>query len=80
MYRDSRIVVIWILIVLLLGLAACGQQTANPSSTEYLLAATPANPINAVCDACDQATLASALTQEKNNADNQAAATALALA
>ena len=74
MHRDSRIVAIWIL--LLLGLAACGQQTANPSSTEYLLAATPANPINAVCDACDQATLASALTQEKNYADNQAAATA----
>ncbi len=74
MHRDSRIVAIWIL--LLLGLAACGQQAANPSSTEYLLAATPANPINAVCDACDQATLASALTQEKNYADNQAAATA----
>ena len=28
------------------------------------------------CEACAQATLAAALTQEKNNADNQAAATA----
>ena len=29
-----------------------------------------------LCEACDQATLAAALTQDKNNADNQAAATA----
>jgi hypothetical protein len=31
---------------------------------------------NALCEACDQATLAVALTQDKNNADNRAAATA----
>jgi cobalamin biosynthesis Mg chelatase CobN len=30
----------------------------------------------ALCEACDQATLAAALTQEQNSADNQAAATA----
>jgi hypothetical protein len=29
-----------------------------------------------LCEACDQATLAAALTQDKNNADNEAAATA----
>ena len=31
---------------------------------------------SAICEACDQATLAVALTQDKNNADNQSAATA----
>ena len=36
---------------------------------------TPAQ-VSAPCEACDQATLASALTQEKNNTDNQAASTA----
>ena len=59
---------------MLLILPACYAQTATPSSAEFLLA-TPAQA-RAPCEACDQATLAVALTQEKNNADNQAAATA----
>ena len=47
--------------------------TSTPSSTELLVA--PVQP-TALCEACAQATLAVALTQEKNNADYQAAATA----
>ena len=43
--------------------------------TGELLIATSAQ-ISAPCEACAQATLAAALTQQKNNADNQAAATA----
>jgi len=58
----------------LLILPACYAQTATPSPADLLLA-TPAQA-SAACEACDQATLAVALTQEKNNADNQAAATA----
>ena len=59
---------------MLLILPACYAQTMTPSPADLLLA-TPAQAI-AACEACDQATLAMALTQEKNNADNQAAATA----
>ena len=40
-----------------------------------MLLSTPAQT-DVPCEACAQATLAAALTQEKNNADNQAAATA----
>ena len=47
--------------------------TSTPSSTGLLVA--PVQP-TALCEACAQATLAVALTQEKNNADYQAAATA----
>jgi len=54
-------------------LTACIPQTATPSAAEMLLV-TP--QINAVCDACDHATLVAALTQEKQNTANQAAATA----
>lgn len=59
---------------MLLILSACSTVTSTPSAAQLLLI-TPAQT-NAVCDACDQATLAAALTREKNNTDNQAAATA----
>ena len=50
--------------------------TVTPSALEKeMLLATPALA-DAPCEACDQATLAAALTQQKNSADNQAAATA----
>jgi hypothetical protein len=50
--------------------------TVTPSTLgQEMSLATPAQLI-VPCEACAQATLAVALTQEKNNADNQAAATA----
>jgi hypothetical protein len=63
-----------LVLVLLTLLAACGTQPATPFAAEMLLG-TPAQS-GAPCEACAQATLAAALTQEKHNADNQAAATA----
>lgn len=59
--------------ILLLILSACYSQTPTPTPYELLLAP---QGVGALCEACDQATLAFALTQEKNNADYQAAATA----
>jgi len=75
MRRDLRIAVIWTLVWALLTLAACGVQPETRSTAEMFLA-TPAQQTDAPCEACAQATLAVVLTQEKNNADNQAAATA----
>ena len=54
----------------MLILSACFTPTASPE----LLAAQAQT--NAPCQACDQATVMVALTQQQNNADNQAAATA----
>lgn len=54
----------------MLILSACFTPTPSPE-----LSAAQAQS-NAPCEACAQATLMVALTQEKNNADNQAAATA----
>lgn len=64
-----------VLILMSLTLLACETQSENPSVSGMLLLATPAQT-GAFCEACAQATLSAALTQEKNNADNQAAATA----
>ena len=58
----------------MLILSSCFALTPTPSVAESLLV-TPLQ-INAACDACDQATLVVALTQQKKDADNQAAATA----
>ena len=75
MRRDLRIAALWVLVVVLLTLAACGTQPNTPSSSVMFLG-TP-TPISVpYCEACARATLAAALTQEKNNFDNQAAATA----
>jgi len=62
---------VWILLIS----TAC-VPFVTPSPVTVLGGTPPAQQINAVCDACDQATLVVALTQAKNNADNQAAATA----
>jgi len=69
---NLRMTAIWSLV--LLTLAACGTLPTTPPMAQMLLA-TPAQT-GVPCEACAQATLAVALTQEKNNADNQAAATA----
>ena len=74
MHRDLRIAAISILT--LLTLSACNGMTVTPSSLgQEVLLATPALLV-LPCEACDQATVAAALTQEKYNLDNQAAATA----
>jgi hypothetical protein len=70
MRRDLCIAAIGAFILMLLTLAACGAQpAASPTPDAAMFLATP-------IETTDQATLAAALTQEKNNADNQAAATA----
>lgn len=55
----------------MLILSGCISSTLTPSTDSLVQAQT-----NAACEACAQATLIVALTQEKANADNQAAATA----
>lgn len=72
MHFDLRFAIIGALIVALL--ASC---TATPETqvTTDMSLATPELFIQS-CEACDQATLAVALTQQKISADNQAAATA----
>jgi cobalamin biosynthesis Mg chelatase CobN len=75
MRRDLRFVAIWAMVLALLTLAACGPQSETPNAARVLLN-TPAQQSGVPCEACDQATLAAALTQAQNNADNQAAATA----
>jgi hypothetical protein len=72
--HNLRVVIFCVTLLMLLVLPACYTPTATPSSAEYFLA-TPALA-SAPCEACDLATLAMALTQDRNNADNQAAATA----
>jgi len=70
------ICVIFILILTSLILTACDGLTVTPSALgEGVMLATPALT-SFPCVACDQATLAAALTQQKNSFDNQAAATA----
>jgi cobalamin biosynthesis Mg chelatase CobN len=62
--------------LLMLILTACDGMTVTPSALgQEMLLATPALA-DAACEACAQATLAAALTQQKNSIDNQAAATA----
>lgn len=66
--------VFWALISL--TITACNGMTVTPSAPgEGALLATPALII-APCESCDQATLAAAMTLDKNNADHQVAATA----
>jgi len=69
-----RVVAMYGTLSLLLLLSACFTLTETPA-TEKLLLITPMQT-DLPCEACDQATLAVALTQQKDNADNQAAATA----
>jgi len=58
---------------MLLILSACVTQTGPPSASQLML--TPAQ-LGAPCEACAQATLAVAMTQQQINADHQAAAAA----
>jgi hypothetical protein len=70
--RNLRVVFIYGTVSMLVS--ACITLTATPSAAQNLLV-TPAQT-DEPCEVCAQATLAVALTQEKNNADNQAAAAA----
>lgn len=69
-----RILAIYGFISGMLFLSGCVTQTKTPSAEELLLQ--QAVQTDASCQACAQATLAAALTQEKNYGDIQAAATA----
>ncbi|WKZ37461.1 MAG: hypothetical protein QY332_05890 [Anaerolineales bacterium] len=76
MRHDLHIAMGWGLILLLLTLTACGDMTVTPvaAGDEFLLPLS--TQMGEPCQACAQATLAAALTQQKSSADNQAAATA----
>jgi hypothetical protein len=79
--RNLSVVAIYgtISMLLMLILTACDGLTVTPSALgQEISQATPVLLIvNAQqCEACDQATLAAALTQQKSSIDNQAAATA----
>lgn len=71
--RNLRILVIYGFVLGMLLLSACLTVTETPSEAKLLSDAATAGVF---CDACAQATLAAALTQDQNNVDNQAAATA----
>lgn len=76
MRRGSYVTAIWVLIFMLLSLAACDAASSTPyPASDSALLATPAL-MNESCASCDQATLAVILTREKGSADFQAAATA----
>jgi len=71
-----RVAAIFVWIFLLPTLAACDVATITPDvNGGNVILATP-QLITESCEACDQATMAAALTQAKGNADFQAAATA----
>lgn len=76
MDHTLRIFAVFILLLALPVLAACDVATATPyAANDAMSLATPELMIES-CEACAQATLAVILTQEKGNADFQAAATA----
>ena len=76
MRRDLRFVAIWAMVLALLTLTACNGIPVAPSAQEDGIRLLNSTQTSVLCEACAQATLAAALTQDKNNADNQAAATA----
>jgi hypothetical protein len=70
MNEHPKVVAILALMLAVLALAACGTQTATtPAPESAILLSTPG-------EISDQATIDIGLTQEKNNADNQAVDTA----
>lgn len=73
MHRNLPIATVGMLVLALL-LASCIEVPQTQVTTQMPLA-TPELFIES-CEACAQATLAQALTQQKNSVDNQAAATA----
>lgn len=72
---NPHIVVMGLVALFLLTLTACDGMTATPSVETYGIQPL-ATQVGEPCEACAQATLAAALTQQKIGADNQAAATA----
>jgi hypothetical protein len=70
MRRNLCISAIWALILVLLTLVACGTRPSNSSAPVVVVV------LGTPVEISDQATLAAALTQEQNNANDQAAATA----
>jgi hypothetical protein len=72
MLRNLHLTVLSAVILVLPALSACTGMTVTPSAGNEVVLATQAQS-NLLCEACDQATLAAALTQEKID---QAAATA----
>lgn len=81
MNRKLSVFAVFALILTFLTLAACDVLAATPSmsassSEGFLLPMSTATISSGPCEACAQATLAAVQTQEKNNTDNQAAATA----
>ncbi len=74
--RDPHIAAIWLLILVSLTLTACNGMTVTPSVPGEGMLLPMSTQISAPCEACVQETLAAALTQEKNNVDNQAVAAA----
>jgi len=74
--RHLGVLAILVLTAALLTLVACDGIPVAPSTQGDGMLLLNSTQTSAICEACDQATLAAALTQEKNNADNQAAATA----
>jgi hypothetical protein len=72
--RNLRVIAIFGTVSVLLILSACATLAGTPSAAQLSVIASAQSVVP--CDACIQATLAAALTQGKNNADNQAAATA----
>ncbi|MDP1547146.1 MAG: hypothetical protein Q8L87_14130 [Anaerolineales bacterium] len=75
MRHNLHITVSGLLALFLLTLTACDGMTVTPS-TEGEGLFPMATQIGEPCEACAQATLAAALTQQKISADNQGAATA----
>jgi hypothetical protein len=75
MRRDSHIAVILVLTWVILTFTACDVMTVTPSTGGEGVFPM-ATQIGEPCEACAQATLAAALTQQQIGADNHAAATA----
>jgi hypothetical protein len=73
--RILRMLAIYGTVSGMLLLSACLTVTETPPGAQ-LLAEAAAQTESVSCEACAQATLAAAQTQEKNNSDNQAVATA----
>jgi len=76
MRRASYIAVIVLLTWILLTFTACDGMTVTPYVAGDDILLPMSTQISEPCEACAQATLAAALTQQKIGADNQAAATA----
>jgi len=74
MCHNLRVIAIYGTVSMLLVLSACNTLSGTPSAAQVLVIASTQSGVS--CEACAQATLAVALTQGKNNADNQAASAA----